>query len=300
MSLKWLALLIFVAAFGCAERPAAQKSIAKSDPTNTPTEQVHATSPEPKAAKVELKSEPETKAAAKENAKAKPSIPDVLDPAIQKQARILLAADATEREKAAAFLVAMKRPAIPYLLEVYLDDQDQPRVPVDKALNQVLRVKAAHSIDDEAIAILLDALKHPSAPIRRAAFRSLIDEIIAPKVPESIFDGLRAAAKSDADPHNRQHAKNLLSSTAQPIVDRMLLPSANPADDAADFAILNRIGSEALAPLNRGIKAADVEFDILRRSPSPVVQNRLLRLTNWKLRASNTAAIIRFNSSLGD
>ncbi len=303
MSSNWLAPLILAVLCGCTERATEPNSSSLPETDSPRTERADTAQTESKRSEEvvpKAEAEPEKKVS-KEIEIAKPRIPTPLDPEIQKLAASLLGAVAAESDKASASLAALKRAAIPYLLEVYLDDEDQPRVSVDKVLNEVLRVAAPHLIDSEAIEVLLDALKHPNAAMRRGAFRTLVDEIIAPKIPEQIFDGLRAAAKADTDARTLRHAKKLLSSTAESLVERMLAPAANPADDDKDFATLISIGSEAMAPLDRGLMDADATFrQGLAAGPDRRVQKRLLRLTTWKLRASTTVATIRFYSSLGN
>ena len=197
------------------------------------------------------------------------------------------------------------------MLEVYLDENDEPREPVGKLLDEAVMKRGlfTSSVDPEAIETLREALKFPSPSMRRGAARSLFMRVFEANRTIQVVDDLRASAKGDDDDGVRQHAHKLLKTTADLLVNEMTAPFTDPATDSKRFATLIQIGPDALESLNLGVVFVDdtyresmnlarISFGIGGQGLSPQVQQRLLRLQSWRLGAVRTLATIRFNATL--
>ncbi len=320
---KRLSPLILALASGCGERASESKATAPSAPpaevaaSAAEKQQSEGKSESRPPAKTELakaeslpkhSQKPDAKLAAKKQAR----IPTPLDPAIQKLASKLLEADADERAAAAKTLAAMKYAAIPYLLEVFLDDENLPREPVSQVLAKVWTQRGffQDAVHPEATKTLLEALTYPNPAMRRGAAAGLYVGIYDPKDTGRSIEALRGSSVNDIDASVRRQSGKILQIIAADLVNVMTEPFANPRNDVKHFATLVSIGENALAALNQGVAFVDttvVEIENLERirrgigaaGMDPLVRQRLLRLIQWRTDAGRTIDQIRNDPRFG-
>lgn len=209
-------------------------------------------------------------------------IPDPLDPVLRKHAAQLLGNDGQTREDASDALAEKKLAALPYLLEVLLDDAGEPRKRIVPLVVKAAFVRGPQGREfaPAATEILLESLKHPSGALRRGAAFELLMPATASAAPDAIIDALRAVVKDDADKAVREQAHKTLKFIAVDVItNRLLSQDVTVRDLDAHFRVLVRVGEPGVETLQKatdGIRRdlnEEIRLDQVRRALSGGISN---------------------------
>lgn len=294
--MKTLFLLALASSgFGCGAPPTA--AAAGKTPPAAPA---NATPPAPK---------PASAPAAPAAPAPKRLTPDPLDASVQKLAAQLLDADAQVREDATDALLKMELAAVPYLLEVLVDDAGEYRKRVSPLLGKLTLTRGG-ALKPGATALLLDGLSSPSAALRRGAAAQLLFAAVAGDDTTKVIDALRAALKGDADKRVREQARTSLRFAAVDVIaTHLLADTITPEAMDEHFDKLVRIGEPALDTLTKalaGIGEDLEEAENLRRiragiapGENPTLLRQIAIYHHWETKGRRAVDRIRDREKAG-